>query len=85
MVLIVVCPFPLLVLLHLLTTLPQQDVSLKQTVLASLSRPSISAGVGLVYRLDPVRVELNFGVPLASSKSDGARRGFQVGLGLEFM
>jgi len=62
-----------------------RDVPLKQTVFTSLSRPSISSGVGLVYRLDPVRVELNFGVPLASSRSDGARRGFQVGLGLEFM
>ena len=60
-------------------------VPLKQSVLASLSRPSLSAGVGIIYRLDPVRVELNFGVPLACSRSDGARRGFQVGMGLEFM
>ena len=84
MALIVVCPF-LLILLQLLTMLLQQDLPLKQTVLASLSQPSLSAGVGLVYRLDPVRVELNFGVPLASSKSDGARRGLQVGMGLEFL
>jgi len=41
--------------------------------------------MGIIYRLDPVRVELNFGVPLASSRSDGAMRGFQVGMGLEFM
>ncbi|TFL02734.1 mitochondrial protein [Pterulicium gracile] len=50
-----------------------------------LSRPSISAGVGLMYRFDPVRVEVNFGVPLVASKSDGVRKGFQVGIGLEFL
>ncbi|KAF8962336.1 surface antigen-domain-containing protein [Flammula alnicola] len=62
-----------------------QDVPLKDTIAASLSRPSISAGVGLIYRFDPVRVEVNFGVPLAANKSDGMRRGVQVGMGLEFM
>ena len=60
-------------------------VPLKTTVLESLSRPSISAGVGLIYRFDPIRVEVNFGVPLAASKTDGARRGIQVGMGLEFL
>jgi outer membrane protein insertion porin family len=72
-------------ILQLLITAPIIAVPLKQTVLASLSRPSLSAGVGIIYRLDPVRVELNFGVPLACSRSDGARRGLQVGMGLEFM
>jgi outer membrane protein insertion porin family len=85
MALIAVCSFSSFVLLQPLTTFLREDVPLKQTVLASLSRPSLSAGVGLVYRLDPVRVELNFGVPLASSRSDGGRRGFQVGMGLEFL
>ena len=51
----------------------------------SISRPSVSAGVGLVYKLDPVRVEVNFGVPLVASKSDGVRKGFQVGIGLDFL
>ena len=55
------------------------------SVLASISKPSISAGVGLVYKLDPVRVELNFGVPLVASKSDGTRKGFQVGIGVDFL
>jgi outer membrane protein insertion porin family len=49
------------------------------------SFPSISAGVGLIYRFDPIRVEVNFGVPLVASKSDDAKRGLQVGMGLEFM
>ncbi|KDR72490.1 hypothetical protein GALMADRAFT_73815 [Galerina marginata CBS 339.88] len=62
-----------------------QAVPLKTTVLASLSRPSISAGVGLIYRFDPVRVEVNFGVPLAASRGERGMRGIQVGLGLEFM
>nr|VWP01878.1 Uncharacterized protein [Ganoderma boninense] len=58
---------------------------LLDNVLSSISKPSISAGVGLVYKLDPVRVEVNFGVPLVASKSDGVRKGFQVGIGLDFL
>jgi outer membrane protein insertion porin family len=59
--------------------------SLKDNIIDSMSKPSISAGVGLIYRFDPVRVEANFGVPLVASKSDGSRRGFQVGIGLDFL
>lgn len=58
---------------------------LKQTVLTGMSQPSVSAGVGLVYRFDPVRVEINFAVPLIAARSDGLQRGFQAGIGLEFM
>ncbi len=58
---------------------------LMDNVIASISKPSISAGVGLVYKLDPVRVELNFGVPIVASKSDGSRKGFQVGIGVDFL
>ena len=61
------------------------DASLKTIVLDSLSRPSISVGLGLIYRFNPVRVEVNFGVPLVASKSDGSRKGVQVGMGLEFL
>ncbi|KAJ3802709.1 mitochondrial protein [Lentinula aff. detonsa] len=50
-----------------------------------ISKPSISAGVGLVYKFDPVRMEVNFGLPLVASKSDGTRKGIQVGIGLEFL
>ena len=50
-----------------------------------VSKPSVSAGVGLIYRFDPIRVEVNFGVPLAASRSDGYRRGFQVGMGIDFL
>lgn len=72
----------------LLTYLPfprSAAKSLKDNIMDSISKPSIAAGVGLVYKLDPVRVELNFGVPLVASKSDGLRKGFQAGIGLDFL
>jgi outer membrane protein insertion porin family len=59
--------------------------SLITNVQECVTRPSISAGVGLVYRFDPVRVEVNFGVPLVASKSDGHKRGFEVGVGVNFL
>jgi outer membrane protein insertion porin family len=59
--------------------------SLASNVRESISRPSISAGLGIVYRFDPLRVEVNFGVPLVASKSDGHRRGFEVGIGVNFL
>ncbi|KAH9941297.1 surface antigen-domain-containing protein [Epithele typhae] len=46
--------------------------SLLDNVVSSISKPSISAGV-------------NFGIPLVASKSDGGRKGFQVGIGLDFL
>ncbi|KAJ7698731.1 surface antigen-domain-containing protein [Mycena rosella] len=48
-------------------------------------RPSVSAGVGLTYAFDPVRIELNLGVPLLASRGEGGRRGLQVGVGVEFL
>ncbi|KAG5641971.1 hypothetical protein DXG03_003845 [Asterophora parasitica] len=62
-----------------------KNQTLVENVQRTLTSPSISAGVGLIYRFDPVRVEVNFGVPLVASKSDGSRRGLQVGMGLEFL
>ena len=59
--------------------------SLRSSITAALSQPSVSAGVGVIYHFDPVRVELNFGVPLAARASDGTRKGVQVGIGLEFL
>lgn len=58
---------------------------LRSSISAALSQPSVSTGVGLIYHFDPVRVEVNFGVPLAARASDGARKGVQVGIGLEFL
>jgi len=59
--------------------------SLRSSISAALSRPSVSTGVGLIYHFDPVRVELNFGVPLTARASDGTRKGVQIGIGLEFL
>ncbi|KAJ7637008.1 surface antigen-domain-containing protein [Roridomyces roridus] len=62
-----------------------QSRPLSDSIAATLTKPSVSAGVGLIYNFDIARVELNFGLPLVASKSDGSRRGLQVGLGLEFL
>jgi len=59
--------------------------SIADNIRDCVSKPSISAGVGLLYRLDPVRIEINFGVPLVASKSDGYRRGFHLGIGVDFL
>ncbi|CAE6451164.1 unnamed protein product [Rhizoctonia solani] len=56
-----------------------------EQIARSLATPSISVGIGLVYMLNPVRVELNFGVPIAASVSDGVRKGVQVGIGMDFL
>ena len=58
---------------------------LQDSITSMLSKPSISAGLGIVYRLEPVRIEMNFGLPLVAAKGEGARRGFQLGIGLEFL
>ncbi|OJA14753.1 hypothetical protein AZE42_03187 [Rhizopogon vesiculosus] len=58
---------------------------LSDNIIECLRRPSVSAGIGLMYRFDPVRVEVNFGVPLVASQSDGMRKGFQVGIGMDFL
>jgi outer membrane protein insertion porin family len=58
---------------------------IEKTVQDLFMKPRVSAGVGLIYRLDPIRLEVNFGVPLVASKSDSLQRGFQVGIGLEFL
>ncbi|CAE6479486.1 unnamed protein product [Rhizoctonia solani] len=67
-----------------LDTYDTKKSSIMQTA-RSLTTPSISVGVGLVYMLNPVRVELNFGVPIAASVSDGMRKGVQVGVGMDFL
>jgi outer membrane protein insertion porin family len=50
-----------------------------------LKTPSVSVGLGLVYDFDPVRVEVNFGMPIAKSGKEEGRRGVQVGMGVEFL
>lgn len=61
------------------------DKTMVDTARDLLAKPAISAGVGLIYKLNPIRLEVNFGVPLAASKTDKMQRGFQMGIGLEFL
>ncbi|TYJ58282.1 hypothetical protein B9479_001108 [Cryptococcus floricola] len=49
------------------------------------SSPSLSVGLGLVYRLDPLRVEVNFAVPLIGRKGEAFSRGLGVGVGIDFL
>ncbi|WFD33159.1 hypothetical protein MSPP1_004217 [Malassezia sp. CBS 17886] len=53
--------------------------------LAELTQPSASVGLGLLFQQGPVRVELNFGLPLVARRGDGARKGLQFGVGVEFL
>lgn len=64
---------------------PLLSVPLSQSIHTALTRPSISVGLGLVYRFDPIRVEVNLGVPLVAAKGEILKRGPQVGIGLEFL
>jgi outer membrane protein insertion porin family len=50
-----------------------------------LHRPSIGVGLGMIYRTPIGRVELNFGVPVTMRQGDWARKGFQFGIGVDFM
>jgi outer membrane protein insertion porin family len=56
-----------------------------EQMVRSLMTPCVSVGLGLIYMLNPVRVELNFGVPIAANVSDGVRKGVHVGIGMDFL
>ncbi|KAF8434862.1 surface antigen-domain-containing protein [Boletus edulis BED1] len=56
-----------------------------RSIHSAVTQPSISVGLGLVYRFDPIRVEVNLGVPLVAAKGEILKRGPQVGIGLEFL
>ncbi|WWC59344.1 uncharacterized protein I303_101896 [Kwoniella dejecticola CBS 10117] len=47
--------------------------------------PNLSVGVGLMYRLEPIRIELNFSMPLIGRKGEKTSRGLGVGVGIEFL
>lgn len=63
----------------------QQQQSKTTALKQWASRPSVAAGLGLVYSNGALRAELNFGVPLVSHKTDGHRPGLQLGIGIEFL
>lgn len=56
-----------------------------ENVAKMYSAPNLSVGLGLVYRLEPLRVELNFAMPLVGRKGERMARGFGVGVGIEFL
>lgn len=47
--------------------------------------PSMSAGVGLVYAHPVARFELNFSLPLVKRQGEDARKGLQLGIGINFL
>ncbi|OTA99760.1 hypothetical protein M426DRAFT_324886 [Hypoxylon sp. CI-4A] len=51
----------------------------------STGLPSIAAGVGLVYAHPVARFELNFSLPLVLRRGEDARKGLQVGVGINFL
>lgn len=50
-----------------------------------LLQPSASTGVGVLFQQGPLRLELNFGLPLLARKSDSARKGIQFGVGITYL
>jgi outer membrane protein insertion porin family len=47
--------------------------------------PSMAAGIGLVYGHPMARFELNFSLPLVLRRGEAGRKGFQVGVGINFL
>lgn len=47
--------------------------------------PSIAAGAGLVYAHPVARFELNFSLPLTLRRGEASTKGFQVGVGINFL
>lgn len=54
-----------------------------QEILTGL--PTLAAGVGLVYAHPVARFELNFSLPLVVRRGEEARKGLQVGVGINFL
>ncbi|KAG6334461.1 hypothetical protein ID866_4623 [Astraeus odoratus] len=65
--------------------LQDESPNARSTLHTLITRPSISAGLGLIYRLDPIRVEANVAFPLVAARGEGLRRGIQVGIGVEML
>lgn len=57
----------------------------KSTAEKLTKSPSVSVGLGLIYRHSIARIELNYCVPLTAAKGDQIKRGLQLGIGLNFL
>lgn len=47
--------------------------------------PSIAVGVGIVYAHPVARFEMNFCLPIVAREGEGARKGLQFGIGMNFL
>lgn len=54
-------------------------------LLNDLAHPSVGCGFGVVFKHPVARLELNFVLPLVAHEHDALRKGFQYGIGLQFM
>ncbi|KAK4686090.1 hypothetical protein P7C73_g4041, partial [Tremellales sp. Uapishka_1] len=62
-----------------------QDREFGSNIARMFRSPNLSVGLGLMYRFDPLRVELNFSMPLIGRKGERLARGLGVGIGIEFL
>ncbi|OUM59607.1 hypothetical protein PIROE2DRAFT_46898, partial [Piromyces sp. E2] len=62
-----------------------QKESLSENVNRLIRTPSISTGFGLAVKFSILRVELNYCLPVAITKTDDVKKGLQFGVGLNFM
>jgi len=62
-----------------------QKESLSENVNRLIQTPSISTGFGLAVKFSILRVELNYCLPIAVTKTDDFKKGLQFGVGLSFM
>ncbi|KAI8388157.1 surface antigen-domain-containing protein [Radiomyces spectabilis] len=68
------------------TLVPWKTTTNAQDTMRSLTQsPSISVGLGLIYRHSIARIELNYCIPLTAARGDHVKRGLQLGLGLNFL
>ncbi|ORY82035.1 surface antigen-domain-containing protein [Protomyces lactucae-debilis] len=65
--------------------LPLDKQKPRQTLQKLLTNPSVSAGIGLVFRHPAARIEMSFCLPLIARPTDQVRKGLQFGLGVDFM
>lgn len=54
-------------------------------VCLSSHAPVVQWKCRLISRLDPIRIEVNFAMPLIAQKGERLARGFGIGVGLEFL
>ncbi|OZJ05399.1 hypothetical protein BZG36_01989 [Bifiguratus adelaidae] len=69
------------------TDVPSNLPSIPASIIQSLTNtsPTVTAGLGLVYRHQIARIELNFCLPLQISRGDLVKCGWQLGLGMNFL